>query len=117
VQFIIDANLPRTLCELCRELGHEAVHARDVGLSDSPDDAIAAFAREHELAILTTDFDFSDIRKFPPRAHHGIVVFALPRRPNRQKIHAFIRKFLVDLSEAPQGRLLIVDEERIRIRE
>jgi predicted nuclease of predicted toxin-antitoxin system len=117
LRFLIDANLPRALCALCRELGYEAVHTRDVGFGGSPDETIATFARDHALTILTTDFDFADIRQFPPSQHHGIVVFVLPRRPNRRKIFALVRRFLAELSEPIEKRLLIVDEERTRVRE
>jgi predicted nuclease of predicted toxin-antitoxin system len=40
--FLIDENLPRTLVDVCRECGHEAVHVRDVGLGETADPKSAA---------------------------------------------------------------------------
>lgn len=51
--------------------------AGDVGMRDAPDDIIAAYARDHHLVLVTRDFDFSDIRNYPPSLCQGIVVLKL----------------------------------------
>jgi hypothetical protein len=93
MRFLIDADLPRPVAPLVRSLGHEATDVRDVGLGEAPDAEIAAYARAHELCLLTGDFDFADIRDYPPEHYYGIVV----------------------LSRLP-GRLAIVEPGRIRLR-
>ena len=39
--------------------GHEAVHWREVGKEDAPDDAIMAWAAQDGRVILTADLDFA----------------------------------------------------------
>jgi predicted nuclease of predicted toxin-antitoxin system len=45
VQFLIDANLPRSVVVLLRGLGHNVEFARDIGMAAAPDRDIAAPAR------------------------------------------------------------------------
>jgi Domain of unknown function (DUF5615) len=40
----------------------------------APDDTIAAYAERNHLVLITGDFDFADIRNYPPSLHDGIVV-------------------------------------------
>src|SRR5687768_13515451 len=42
-----------------------------------PDDAIAAYAKSEQRALVTRDFDFADIRNYPPAEYPGIVVVQL----------------------------------------
>lgn len=46
-------------------------------MRDAPDDVIAAYARDNHLVLVTRDFDFADIRNYPPSLYQGIVVLKL----------------------------------------
>ena len=79
MRFLIDADLPRATGESLRRAGHDAFDVRDIGLGDAKDSKIAAYARAHQLCLLTGDFDFADIRNYPPHLYAGIVVLTIPR--------------------------------------
>ena len=66
MRFLIDADLPRAVGPALQRAGHTAFDARDLGLGDAPDSAIAAYAQTQRLCLLTGDFDFADIRNYPP---------------------------------------------------
>lgn len=119
MQFLVDAALPRAVADLLIERGHHAIHVNDAALGTSPDDAIAAYAREHRLTIVTADFDFADVRAYPPRAYRGIVVLTLPRRRDLLLIMLLVREFLDQLGPdaSLDGKLVIVELGRIRVRE
>ena len=51
MHFLIDASLPRSAADLLRRLGDDATDARDAGMRNAPDDAIADFARRGLPAI------------------------------------------------------------------
>ncbi len=70
MKFLVDEDLPRSACELLRIYGHEAVNVRDVGMRGAKDSFIASYARREKLCLLTGDFDFSDIRNYPPRRYY-----------------------------------------------
>lgn len=74
MHFLIDASLPRSAAVALRQLGHVATDVRDAGMRDAPDKAIAAYAEHNRLALVTRDFDFADVRNYPPSLYDGIVV-------------------------------------------
>lgn len=118
MQFLIDADLPRPTAELIRNLGHNAIDVRDIGLGAAPDQTIAAYAQEHGLCLLTGDFDFADIRDYPPQDYAGVVVFVLPADANRDSILRLVRAFISEgaiLNKLP-GRLAIAEPGRVRLR-
>ncbi len=59
MQFIVDAQLPRALADRLIELGHDAVHVKELPKAgDTPDGEIARYADEHGLVVVTKDDDF-----------------------------------------------------------
>lgn len=118
MHFLIDADLPRSAATVLRSSGHEATDVRDIGLRSAKDAEIAAYARENGLCILTGDFDFADVRHYPPADYSGIVVLGLPSTANARYIVQLLEVFLRDeeaLAKLP-GRLAIVEAGRIRLR-
>lgn len=118
MHFLIDADLPRDCAPLIHTYGHVASDVRDLGMRQASDPQIAAYAREHRLCLVTADWGFSDIRRFPPGDYSGIVVLGLPD----DAVRADILNVLRILMEQPQiidrltGRLAIVEKGRIRLR-
>jgi predicted nuclease of predicted toxin-antitoxin system len=118
MRFLLDANMPRSAAGAVQRLGHEAVDVRDVGLGGADDAEIAAYAKEHKLALVTRDFDFSDVRNYPPADYTGIIVLELPE----DAIAATVVKVLESLLSQPEllahvpGRLAIVESWRVRFR-
>jgi len=79
MRFLIDEDLPRSIGSLLAQYGHEAVDVRDAGLRGCKDHQVASLASEKGLCLVTGDFDFSDVRNYPPGKYAGIVVLKLPR--------------------------------------
>ena len=118
MRFLIDADLPRATGESLRRAGHDAFDVRDIGLGDAKDSDIAAYAQVHQLCLLTGDFDFADIRNYPPHLYPGIVVFTLPQHATvafiLQLVDIFLQQTAV-LTRLP-GQLAIVEPGRVRMR-
>ncbi|MBN2021365.1 MAG: DUF5615 family PIN-like protein [Pirellulales bacterium] len=118
MKVLIDADLPRPTADLLRDLGHEATDVRDIGLGAASDDRIAAFARQNGLCLVTGDFDFADVRVYPPEDFAGLVVFVFPDNANRESILRLVGAFFADgaiLKRLP-GRLAIAEPGRVRLR-
>jgi len=62
MHFLLDANMPRSAAAAVQRVGYEVVDVRDVGLGGADDAQIAAYAKEHDLVLITRDSDFSDVR-------------------------------------------------------
>lgn len=118
MRFLIDADLPRPTADLIRSFGHEAVDVRDIGLGGAPDDRIATHAQSHGLCLLIGDFDFADIRDYPPEKYPGLVVFVFPDDANRDIILNLIKAFFEQqtVMEKLPGRLAIAEPGRVRLR-
>jgi hypothetical protein len=118
MHFLIDASLPRSTAALLRQRGHDATDVRDVGPALALDPAIAAYAKANQFALITADFDFADVRAYPPADYAGIVVIDRPQGATVSAVLAPIERLLdaPDVLAALPGRLAIVDVLRIRLR-
>jgi len=118
MRFLLDANLPRRAAEAVRALGHDCTDVRDIQMGGTTDLLIAAHAREHLLTLVTRDFDFSDIRNYPPGQYAGIVVLDLPDSSTAEFIVAVLISFVKNQSvmDSLPGHLAIVRPDRIRLR-
>lgn len=117
MRFKLDENLPIELTELFRRSGHDAQTVFDEGLAGAEDAEIASVCVRERRAIVTLDMDFADIRAYPPPEYAGIVVFRLDDQA-RDHVLGVGSRFLRALSRTSlDGRLWIVEESRIRVRE
>lgn len=80
----LDENLSRHLKAPAASLGHDVLTAEDEGLLSKPDPAVFMACAGEGRMLLTLDLDFSDIRKYPPGTHPGILLF----RPSSKGIQA-----------------------------
>ena len=78
--FLVDADLPRSTADVVRRHGYDAVDVRDIGLRHTDDSEIAGHAQREQQCLVTGDFDFADIRNYPPQHYTGIVVLVMPQR-------------------------------------
>lgn len=119
MRFLVDADLSPRLAAIFAEYGHDSVHVYDETSSSAPDPQIAALANRTGRCIVTADFDFANVLDYPPRLFKGIVVLTLPYGVGPVYIEAIVRHFLDRLpSLSPiEGKLVIVEPGRIRVRE
>jgi predicted nuclease of predicted toxin-antitoxin system len=117
-RLLIDASLPRAAGRVAAKAGWEVVDVRDIGLGSATDERIAAWAQQEKLVLLTRDFDFADIRNYPPEKYLGLVVIAAPVDATAQHVAAMVERFLRQekLAESLGGRLAIVEPDRVRMR-
>ena len=116
-RFKLDENLPRDAEALLRKAGHDVRSVLDEQLGGNLDPRVFEASQAGNRILITFDLDFSDIRVYPPASHKGIWVL----RPHTQSIDntlALLRAALIVLQAEPtQGRLWIVEPDRVRIHE
>ena len=117
MRFKIDENLPVELAELLREEGHEANTVLEQGLGGRGDPDIASICQREELVLITLDTDFSDIRVYPPEEFSGLIVLRLRQQDKTHVLELIPRLIPMFSAEPLAGRLWIVEEERVRIRD
>jgi predicted nuclease of predicted toxin-antitoxin system len=112
----LDENISRHLKLVVNQKGHEAITVEDEGLLGKTDVEVGAVAKSEDRMLFTLDVEFSNLRKFPPGSHPGIVLFR-PQSMGPLSVNRFITQFLekADLASL-YGCVVIVDPTRIRIR-
>lgn len=118
MRWLIDANMPRSTAGVLTRFGHESIDVRDILPGGAPDEDIAHHAKTNGLALVTRDFDFSDIRNYPPSEYSGIMVLELPDDSNAPAVLKVLESFLSqpELTDRLPGRLAVVESWRVRFR-
>lgn len=118
--FFIDQCVPVSIGQFLREGGHRVLILKDYLPIESPDEIVIAKAQELAAILVSLNGDFADIVTYPPANYGGIVSIQLRNHP--EIIPRLMPGLLNYLSihnnaEHYQGKLLIVEVNRIRIRE
>lgn len=112
----LDENLPTDLVELLVSTGHDVETVPGELLNGKPDPDIFAAAIREERLLITQDMDFSDIRKFKPGTHPGIVLIRLSEPSRRNCVerfrHLIQRKSLEDFASC----FVVLSDRKLRVR-
>jgi predicted nuclease of predicted toxin-antitoxin system len=74
VRFLVDMPLSPELCVWLQSLGHDAVHANDLGMSQAPDVEILRRAAEAGRVIVTADLDFPRLLSMVNASGPGLIL-------------------------------------------
>jgi predicted nuclease of predicted toxin-antitoxin system len=111
----LDENMPVRLAEIIRQLGHDADTVLGEGLSGGSDDAVWKAAQEAGRFFITQDLDFSDLRRFEPGKHYGILLVRL-REPGRNALVKYVEAaFSQENVTIWQGCFVILTEHKLRV--
>ena len=112
----LDENLGRPHIALLRRHGYEADRVFDEGLSGIEDPDLWARVRRDGQFLITLDLGFSDVRRYAPGTHPGILLLR-PRRKGRNAVSNVLRRALTERRlETLAGCLAVADESRTRVR-
>ena len=116
MRFKVNENLPVEVADLLREAGHDAATVVEQGRGGAVDPDLASLIRAEGRTLVTLDVGFSNIRAFRPSDYPGLVVLRL-RSQDKDAVIASVQRFLPKLKrEQLEGRLWVVQEDRLRIR-
>ena len=111
----LDENIPISLVASLTELGHDVDTVPQEGLAGSDDKMVWDAAQQEERFLITQDLDFSDIRRFRPGDHHGILLVRL-RNPGRSTLAKQIQKiFSTENTQTWEGCFIILTDLKLRI--
>ena len=112
----LDENLAQSHLALLERHGYDAEGVFEEQLSGVDDAALWATVRAEGRFFITLDLDFSDVRRFPPGTHPGILLLR-PRSMSREAVTSILRRLLQSHSLADfEGGLVVADEAHTRIR-
>jgi len=112
----LDENLPGSLVAVLTSLGHDLDTVVSEGLTGAIDDAVWEAAQGTGRFLITQDLDFSDIRRFIPGTHHGLLLVRL-RSPGRLALARRVESVFRTERVEEWGRCVVVATERkVRVR-
>jgi len=116
VKIKLDENLPARLVRLLAELGHDTDTVPQEGFTGRPDSDIWTAAQAAERFLITQDLDFSDIRRFAPGTHHGLLLVRL-RGPGRGALARRVQAvFQTELVDTWKRAFVVVTDHKLRVR-
>jgi len=111
----LDENLPESLVGSLGALGHPGDTVRGEGLVGRADSDVWQAAQASGRFFITQDLDFSDIRKFTPGTHQGLLLVRL-RLPGRVALAARLRHVFSSAEvESWVGCFVLVTDRKIRV--
>jgi predicted nuclease of predicted toxin-antitoxin system len=81
----LDENLSLSHLKLITDFGHTAERVTDERLSGATDETIWEHACAEGRFLITLDLDFSDVRRYSPGTHPGILLLR-PRNTGRTAV-------------------------------
>jgi len=115
VNIKLDENLPARLADRLSALGHDVDTVPKEGLAGKSDEAVWRAAQNSGRFLITQDLDFSDLRRFAPGTHHGILLVRLAA-PGRQALVRQIEAAFRTENVAGWGSCFVVlTEHKLRV--
>lgn len=120
LKFFTDQCVPNSIIEAIQNMSFEVLKLKDFIPKDSPDHDVILKAQKLNSILLTLNGDFADIIVYPPSKYKGIIAIQLKNHPEiipyvmkTLKKYFFLHKNMAHYN----GKLLIVEAYRIRVRE
>ena len=111
----LDENLSNHLVAILNRLGHDTDTVHHERLVGREDGAIWEEAQKAGRFFITQDLDFSDIRRFLPGTHHGLLIVRL-REPGRIALTKRVQAlFETEKVEKWKRCFVVVTDHKIRI--
>ncbi|MDB9538322.1 DUF5615 family PIN-like protein [Anabaenopsis arnoldii] len=112
----LDENMAQSHVDFLHKSGYSADRVTDEGLSGAKDEVVWQQVCAEERFFITLDLDFSDVRRFPPGTHPGILLLR-SRNRSRQAVLEILTRVVNEQSlVALKGCLVVADEIQTRIR-
>ena len=120
LRFLADHCVSNSTVQSLREAQHEVFRLRDVLPVESPDAIVVAKAQEIDAVLISLDGDFADIINYPPKDFKGIIALQMRNHPEiLPRLLARLKAYLESqpAMEHYQGKLIVVEADRVRIRQ
>lgn len=117
MRFLVDNALSLQVAHGLQRAGHDAVHVRDRGKQDAPDEEVFELAWQEGRILVSADTDFAAILARRERSNPSLILF---RRASQRRPEAQVALLLANISnlteELAAGCVAVLEETRVRVR-
>jgi predicted nuclease of predicted toxin-antitoxin system len=111
----LDENLPVHLAAILINLRHDVHTIAEENLSGKSDREVWEAAQQDERFLITQDLDFSDLRRFAPGTHSGILLVRLHSPDRESLIRRISEVFRQEEVEGWSKCFVVATERKVRI--
>jgi hypothetical protein len=112
----LDENLPARLVRALTTCGHDVDTVCAERLTGRDDPQVWSEAQAAQHFLITQDLDFSDIRRYTPGTHAGLLHVRLPKPGRRALFERVSALFQTESVEDWEGCLVVATDQKVRIR-
>ncbi len=111
----LDENIPARLAAVLNRLDHQVKTVPEEGLAGHNDEDIWTAAQSEGRFLITQDLDFSDIRRYRPGSHYGVLIVRL-RSPGRISLIEKVQEvFETEDVDSWIGCFIVLTDRKLRI--
>lgn len=111
----LDENLPGGLAIALRALGHDADTVEQEGMQGCADPDVWRAAQQEGRFLITQDLDFSDVRRFRPGTHAGLLLVRLARPGRVALMRRILQAFEREDADKWSGCFVVLTDLKLRI--
>ena len=112
----LDENLPESLVQALTKLGHDTDTVRSEGIAGASDTEVWHTAQAAERFLVTQDLDFSDVTRFEPGSHFGLMLVRLRERGSRRLIDCISTAFREQNTDQWARCFVLLTDTKLRVR-
>lgn len=112
----LDENLPERLVPELAKLGHEVDTVRSEHLTGRPDNEIWQGAQSMDRFLITQDLDFSDVRRYVPGTHGGLLLVRLAKPGRDALVTRVALLFATEPVDQWTGCLVVATDYKVRVK-
>ena len=112
----LDENLPERLATVLTRLGHDVDTVYAERLNGRVDADVWNGTQTAERFLITQDLDFSDMRRYVPGTHAGLLLVRLARPGRSALLERVSQVFETEKVEDWAGCLVVVTDRKVRVR-
>ena len=116
MRFLADAGVSPKTVEFLKQLGHEAVHVRTLGLQRAADPVLVDRARTDSSVVVTFDLDFGEVLALGILDKPSVIIFRLVDERADSVNHRLSAVLAERLPDLESGALILIEDARYRVR-
>jgi hypothetical protein len=116
VKIKLDENLPSQLVPFLTDLGHDVDTVPDEHVAGQDDESVWAATQAAGRFLVTQDLDFSDVRRYSPGTHHGLLLVRLPQPGRSALLERIGGLFKTEDVESRAGCVVSATVRKVRVR-